>query len=185
MDRRDRMRTAPTVAECFVKVQTGEMSETDAQNEVACLEIEEAFRSEQLMGNTFTYEPAFRVFTWALDWAFDEATNDDEIPLAVQMRMWEEDEMRKMQEEGIRSPFTQWRTRASIRRRVSCSRVLEDEGSAEAVDGVDIVPERMETTDSKYPKCPISRRERGNPSAEFAMRASVDRRRRRSLRGAA
>jgi hypothetical protein len=38
-------------------------------------------------------------------------TNDDEIPLAVQMRMWEEDEMRKMQEEGIRSPFTQWRTR--------------------------------------------------------------------------
>jgi branched-subunit amino acid aminotransferase/4-amino-4-deoxychorismate lyase len=26
------------------------------------------------------------------------------------MRIWEEDEARKIQEEGIRSPFTQWRT---------------------------------------------------------------------------
>jgi hypothetical protein len=77
---------------------------------VACLEIEEAFRFEQLMGNTVTFEPGYRVFTWAMDWAFDEARNEDEIPLAVQMRMWEEDEMLKMQEEGIRSPFTQWRT---------------------------------------------------------------------------
>jgi hypothetical protein len=77
---------------------------------VACLEIEEAFRFEQLMGNTVTFEPGYRVFTWAMDWAFDEARNEDEIPLAVQMRLWEEDEMRKMREEGIRSPFTQWRT---------------------------------------------------------------------------
>jgi hypothetical protein len=46
-----------------------------------------------------------------MDWAFSEETPDDEIPLAVQMRLWEEDELRKMQEEGIRSPFTQWRTR--------------------------------------------------------------------------
>jgi hypothetical protein len=27
------------------------------------------------------------------------------------MRTWEQDELRKMQEEGIRSPFTQWRAR--------------------------------------------------------------------------
>jgi hypothetical protein len=89
----------------------GEMDENDARNEVACLKIEEAFRFEQLMGNTFTYEPGYMVFTWAMDWAFDEARNEDEIPLAVQMRLWEEDERRKMQEEGIRSPFTQWRAR--------------------------------------------------------------------------
>jgi hypothetical protein len=111
LDRRDRMRTTPAVVECFTKVKMGEMDENDARNEVACLEIEEAFRFEQLMGSVVTVEPAFRVFTWAMDWAFDEATNEDEVPLAVQMRLWEEDEMRKMQEEGIRSPFMQWRTR--------------------------------------------------------------------------
>jgi hypothetical protein len=61
----------------------GEMSETEARNEVACLEIEEAFRFEQLMGNVHRYEPGYRVFTWAMDWAFDEATNDDESPLAA------------------------------------------------------------------------------------------------------
>jgi hypothetical protein len=106
IDRRDRMRTTPAVAECFVRVRLGEMSDTNARNEVACLEIEEAFRFEQLMGNTYRYEPGFRVFTWAMDWAFSEEANNDEIPLAVQMRMWEEDGLRKMQEEGIRSPFT-------------------------------------------------------------------------------
>jgi hypothetical protein len=111
LDRRDRMRTTPAVAECFTKVKMGESDENEARNEVACLEIEEAFRFEQLMGNVFTYEPGYRVFTWEMDWAFDEASNDDEIPLAVQMRLWEEDERRKMQEEGIRSPFTKWRTR--------------------------------------------------------------------------
>jgi hypothetical protein len=63
------------------------------------------------MGNTFTYEPGYRVFTWAMDLAFNEATNEEEIPLAMQMRLWEEDERRKMQEEGIRSPFTQRRAR--------------------------------------------------------------------------
>jgi hypothetical protein len=62
------------------------------------------------MGNTFHYEPGYRVLTWAMDWAFSEETDEEEIPLAVQMRLWEEDERRKMQEEGIRSPFTQWRT---------------------------------------------------------------------------
>jgi hypothetical protein len=62
------------------------------------------------MGNTVTFEPGYRVFTWALDWAFDEAMNEEEIPLAVLMKMWEEDEMRKMQEEGLRSPLTHWRT---------------------------------------------------------------------------
>jgi hypothetical protein len=85
--------------------------ENFARNEVRALEIEEALRFEQLMGNTYRYDPGYRVFTWAMDWAFDEARNEDEIPLAVQMRLWEEDERRKMQEEGIRSPFTQWRTR--------------------------------------------------------------------------
>jgi hypothetical protein len=110
LDRRDRMRTTPAVAECFTRVKMGELDENDARNEVASLEIEKAFRFEQLMGNTFTYEPGYTVFTWAMDWAFDEA-NDDEVPLAVQMRLWEEDEKRKMHEEGIRSPFTQWRTR--------------------------------------------------------------------------
>jgi hypothetical protein len=83
------------------KVRTGELSDTDARNEVACLEIEETFRFEQLMGNIHRYEPAFRVFTWAWDWAFGEETNEDEIPLAVQMRMWEEHELRK--ELGVRS----------------------------------------------------------------------------------
>jgi hypothetical protein len=87
LDRRDRTRTTPVVAECFMNVQSGEMLVSDARNEVARLEIEEAFRFEQLMGNTFTYEFGFRLFTWAMDWAFDEATNDDEIPLAVQMRL--------------------------------------------------------------------------------------------------
>jgi hypothetical protein len=111
LDRRDRMRTTPTVVECFTKVKMGEMDENDARNEVACLEMEDAFRFEQLMGNVVTVEPAFRVFTWAMDWAFYEATNEDEIPLAVQMRLWEEHEMRKMQGEGIRSPFMKWRTR--------------------------------------------------------------------------
>jgi hypothetical protein len=63
------------------------------------------------MGCVVTVEPAFRVFTWAMDWAFEESTSEEEIPLAVQMRLWEEDEKRKMQEEGIRSPFTKWRAR--------------------------------------------------------------------------
>jgi hypothetical protein len=36
-----------------------------------------------------------------MDWAFDEEANDDEVPLAVQMRMWEEDERRKVF--GVRS----------------------------------------------------------------------------------
>jgi hypothetical protein len=111
LDQRDKTVTTPAVAECFVRVKTGELNEDDARNEVAGLEIEEAFRFEQLMGNTVTFEPGYRVFTWALDWAFDEATNDEEIPLAVQMRMWEEDEMRKMQEESRRSPFIRWQTR--------------------------------------------------------------------------
>jgi hypothetical protein len=75
------------------------------------LEIEEAFRFEQLMGNVVTVERPSRVFTWAMDWAFVESTDEEEIPLAVQMRLWEEDERRKMMEEGTRSPFTQWRTR--------------------------------------------------------------------------
>jgi hypothetical protein len=110
LDRRDRMRTTPVVVECSTKVKMGEMDENDARNEVACLKIEEAFRFEQLMGNTFTYEPGYRVFTWAMDWAFNEAINEELVPLAVQMRLWEEDEMRKMQEEGSRSPFTKWRT---------------------------------------------------------------------------
>jgi hypothetical protein len=83
----------------------------DARHELVDLSFEYWFRFEQLMGNTMVIEPEYRMFTWALDLAFDEATNDDEVPLAVQMRLWEEDEMRKMQEEGIRSPFTQWRTR--------------------------------------------------------------------------
>jgi hypothetical protein len=105
MDRRDRMRTTAPVAERFVKVKMEEMSDTDARNEVACPTIEEAFRFEQLMGNTFRYEVSFQLFSWEMDWAFDEVANEDEIQLAVQMRMWEEDELRKMQEEGFRSPF--------------------------------------------------------------------------------
>jgi hypothetical protein len=92
LDRRDRTRTTPAVAKCFVNVQTGEMSGTDAQNEVACLEVEEAFRFEQLMRDTFTYEPGFRVFTWALDWAFGSA---DEV---VGGRREEEDAERSYSE---------------------------------------------------------------------------------------
>jgi hypothetical protein len=107
----DRMKTTPAVAERFVRVRTGEMSETDARNELVELSFEDWFRFEQFMGNTTRIEPAFRVFTWAMDWASGEETNDDEIPLAVQMKMWEEDELGKMQKDGIRSPFTQWRTR--------------------------------------------------------------------------
>jgi hypothetical protein len=110
LDQRDQTKTTPAVAECFTKVMMRELDEYDARNEVASLEIEEAFRFEQLMGNTTTYEPGYRVFTWAMDWAFDEATNEDEIPLAVQMRLWEEDERRKMKEERTQSSFTQWRT---------------------------------------------------------------------------
>jgi hypothetical protein len=72
MDRRDRMRTSPDVVERFVKVKMGEMSDTDARNEVAGLEIEEEFRFEQLMGNTYRYEVPFRLFTCAMDWAFGE-----------------------------------------------------------------------------------------------------------------
>jgi hypothetical protein len=111
LDRRDRTRTTPAVVECFMKVGMGDLDEYEARNVVACLEIEEAFRFEQLMGNVVTLEPAFRVFTSAMDWAFVDSADEDEIPLAVQMRLWEEDEMRKMQEEGIRSPFTKWRAR--------------------------------------------------------------------------
>jgi hypothetical protein len=87
------------------------MSDTDARNEAACLEIEEEFRFEQLMGNTHRYEVPFRLFTWAMDWAFGDEWNDGEVSLADQMRMWEQDELGKMQEEGIRIQFTQWRTR--------------------------------------------------------------------------
>jgi hypothetical protein len=86
-----------------------EMSESDARNEVACLEIEEAYRFEQLAGNIHTSETPFRLFIWAMDWAFNEEINDSEVSLADQMRLWEQDELRKMQEEGIRSQFTQWR----------------------------------------------------------------------------
>jgi hypothetical protein len=111
MDRRDRVRTSPAVAERFVSVKLGEMSDTDARNEIACLTIEEAFRFEQLMGNVIRYETTFREFTWVMDWAFGEELLDGEISLAEKMGMWEQDELRKMQEEGIWSPFTQWRTR--------------------------------------------------------------------------
>jgi hypothetical protein len=45
----------------------------------------------------------------ALDWAFCAELNDNEVPLAEQMRLWEQDELRKMQEEGL-SPFTRGRT---------------------------------------------------------------------------
>jgi hypothetical protein len=99
-----------TVEECFRKVRAGEMSESDARNEVACLEIEEAYRFEQLMGNTHTHETPFRLFVWEMDWAFGEEMNDSEVLLADQMRGWEQEQLRKMQEEGILSPFTQWRT---------------------------------------------------------------------------
>jgi hypothetical protein len=102
------MRTSRATEECFMKVKLGEMDDMDAQRELSDLSFEDWFRFEQLMGNTTRIEPAFRVFTWAIYWAFGEEMNDDEIPLAVQMRLWEEEERRKMQEEGIRSPFTQW-----------------------------------------------------------------------------
>jgi hypothetical protein len=48
-----------------------------------------------------TYETPFRLFTWALDWAFGEELNDNEVSLADQMRLWEQDELRKIQEEGL------------------------------------------------------------------------------------
>jgi hypothetical protein len=92
------MRTTPAVAEYFTKVKTGELEENFARNEVGTLEIEEAYRFEQLVGNVDRYEPGFRVFTWAMDWAFGEETNDDEIPLAVQMSLWEEDARGKISE---------------------------------------------------------------------------------------
>jgi hypothetical protein len=40
-----------------------------------------------------------------MDWAFGEEMNDSEVSLADQMRLWEQDGLREMQEEGIRSPF--------------------------------------------------------------------------------
>jgi hypothetical protein len=85
------------------------MSDTEARSAVACLEIEKALRFEQLMGFVHTYETPFRLFTWALDWAFGDELNDNEVSLADQMRLWERDELRNMHEEGLR-PFTKWRT---------------------------------------------------------------------------
>jgi hypothetical protein len=40
------------------------------------------------------------------------AEEDNEVSLADQMKLWEQDELRKMQEDGLsrQSPFTQWRT---------------------------------------------------------------------------
>jgi hypothetical protein len=35
--------------------------------------------------------------------------NDNEVSLVDQIRLWEQDELRKMQEEGL-SPFARWRT---------------------------------------------------------------------------
>jgi hypothetical protein len=126
IDRRDRMRTTPAATDRFVKVRMGEMSDTDARSELADLTFEEWFRLEQLMGTTTHIAPAFRVFTWALDLAFGEELNDGEIPLAVQMRMWEEGELRKMQEEGIRSPFTQLRTRNEPDEGLNLGRLYEE-----------------------------------------------------------
>jgi hypothetical protein len=100
------------VEEYVTKVKAGEMTSTEARNAMPCLEIGEAFRFEQLMGFVHTYETPFRLFTWAMDWAFGEERNDGEVSLADQMKMWEQDKLRKMQEDGLasRSPFTQWRT---------------------------------------------------------------------------
>jgi hypothetical protein len=112
VDRRESMRRPLlTVEECFTKVKAGEMSDTDARNAVT-LEIEEAYRFEQLMGNVHPYETPFRLFTCAMDWEFGEELNDSEGSLADQMKMWEQDELRKMQEQGLghQSPFTQRRT---------------------------------------------------------------------------
>jgi hypothetical protein len=63
------------------------------------------------MGYTWAYETPFRLFTWAMDWAFGEELSDSEVSLPDQMKMWEQDELRKMQKEGLshRSPFRQGR----------------------------------------------------------------------------
>jgi hypothetical protein len=66
-----------------------------------------------------------------MDWAFGEELNDSEVSLVDQMRMWEQDELRKMQEEGTRSPFTQWRT---------VNEALRDEGLDPPLDIVIMGP---------------------------------------------
>jgi hypothetical protein len=75
------------------------MTRVEARN-IWDTNIEEAFRFEQLMGYTPTYETPFRLFTWALDWAFGEELNDGEISLSDQMRMWERDELRIFRKRG-------------------------------------------------------------------------------------
>jgi hypothetical protein len=79
--------TLVTVEECVEKVRKGEMSSTEARNALLDLEIEEAFRFEQLSGFVHAYETPLRLFTWALDWTFGEDQNESEFSLADEMRM--------------------------------------------------------------------------------------------------
>jgi hypothetical protein len=65
------------------------------------------------MGYTQTYETPLMLFTWALDWAFGEELNEGEVSLADQMRMWEQDELRKMQEERL-ARFPQGQARIGV-----------------------------------------------------------------------
>jgi hypothetical protein len=97
-----------SVEECATKVRVGEMTRTEARN-LLDIEIEEAFRFEQLMRFTQTRETPFRLFTWALDWAFGEDQNERKVSMAEQMRLWEQDELRNVKEEGL-SQFARRRT---------------------------------------------------------------------------
>jgi hypothetical protein len=63
------------------ETKAGEMTRTKARN-ILDVEIEEAFQYEPLMGFVHTYEAPFRLFTWALDWAFGEDQNESEVSLA-------------------------------------------------------------------------------------------------------
>jgi hypothetical protein len=81
-----------------------EMTTTEARNTLIDVDIEEALRFAPLVGFTHTYETPIWFFTWALDWAFGrDQVDEQEIPLEEQLRMWEKDELRKIQEEHERS----------------------------------------------------------------------------------
>jgi hypothetical protein len=77
------------------------MTTTEARNALIDVEIEEAFQAEQWTGFTQTNELPCQAFTWALDWAFER--DEHENPLAEQMKLWEQNELRKIREEDKRS----------------------------------------------------------------------------------
>jgi hypothetical protein len=85
-------------AEQYVQqVRAREMSITEVRDELT--DIEEAYKFEQMMGNVFEYGHELDL-DWELDFA--QSREEEDIPLAVTMRLWEQGELELTREDDER-----------------------------------------------------------------------------------